>query len=37
MVIFTFFVCVEPYNFEAVDTLLNMGVAIIIKGPGCNF
>lgn len=32
MVIFTFVVCVEPYKFEAVDTLLNLGEAIIKKG-----
>ena len=32
MVVFTFVVCVEPYKFEAVDTLLNLGEAIIKKG-----
>ena len=32
MVVFTFLVCVEPYKFEAVDTMLNLGEAIIKKG-----
>ena len=32
MVVFTFLVCVEPYKFQAVDTLLNLGDAIIRKG-----
>ncbi|MHA1255991.1 MAG: DsrE/DsrF/TusD sulfur relay family protein [Promethearchaeota archaeon] len=32
MVIFTFVVCSEPYKFEAIDTLINLGEAIIKKG-----
>jgi sulfur relay (sulfurtransferase) complex TusBCD TusD component (DsrE family) len=32
MVIFTFVVCAEPYKFEAIDTMLNLGEAIIKKG-----
>jgi sulfur relay (sulfurtransferase) complex TusBCD TusD component (DsrE family) len=32
MVIFTFVVCVEPYKFEALDTLLNLSEALIRKG-----
>jgi hypothetical protein len=37
MVGFTFVVCVGPNNFETVNPLLNMGVAIINKGSRCNF
>ncbi|MFX1446788.1 MAG: DsrE/DsrF/TusD sulfur relay family protein [Promethearchaeota archaeon] len=32
MVIFTFVVCAEPYKFEALDTMLNLGRAILKKG-----
>ena len=32
MVVFTFIVCVEPYKFEALDTMLNLGAAILKKG-----
>jgi len=32
MVVFTFVVCAEPYKFEAIDTLLNLGEAILKKG-----
>ena len=32
MVVFSFVVCVEPYKFEAVDTLLNLGESILKKG-----
>ncbi|MFW9927975.1 MAG: DsrE/DsrF/TusD sulfur relay family protein [Candidatus Thorarchaeota archaeon] len=32
MVIFTFVVCTEPYKFEAMDTLLNLGQSILEKG-----
>ena len=32
MVVFTFVVCTEPYKFEATDTLLNLGRAILKKG-----
>lgn len=32
MVSFTFVVCAEPYKYEAVDTLINLGEAIIKKG-----
>jgi sulfur relay (sulfurtransferase) complex TusBCD TusD component (DsrE family) len=32
MVIFSFVVCAEPYKFEAIDTLLNLGEAVLIKG-----
>ena len=32
MVIFTFVVCAEPYKFEALDTMLNLGRAILEKG-----
>ncbi len=32
MVIFTFMVCTEPYKHQAVDTMLNMGKAILEKG-----
>ncbi len=32
MAIFTFVVCAEPYKYEAVDTVINLGEAIINKG-----
>ena len=32
MVVFTFVVCAEPYKFEAIDTMLNLGEAILEKG-----
>ena len=32
MVVFTFVVCAEPYKFEALDTMLNLGRAILKKG-----
>jgi len=32
MVVFTFVVCAEPYKFEALDTMLNLGQAILKKG-----
>jgi len=32
MVVFTLVVCTEPYKFEAIDTLLNLGRAILKKG-----
>lgn len=32
MVVFTFVVCAEPYKFEAIDTMLNLGKAILKKG-----
>ena len=32
MVVFTIVVCAEPYKFEAVDTMLNLGEAILEKG-----
>ncbi|TKJ27513.1 MAG: hypothetical protein CEE42_02315 [Promethearchaeota archaeon Loki_b31] len=32
MVVFTFIVCAEPYKFEAIDTMLNLGEAILKKG-----
>ncbi len=32
MVSFTFVVCAEPYKYEAMDTVLNLGEAIIKKG-----
>lgn len=32
MVSFTFVVCAEPYKYEAMDTLLNLGDSIIKKG-----
>ncbi len=32
MVVFTFIVCAEPYKFEALDTMLNLGEAILKKG-----
>ena len=32
MVSFTFVVCAEPYKYEAIDTVFNIGDAIIRKG-----
>ena len=32
MVSFTFVVCTEPYKYEAIDTIINLGEAIIKKG-----
>jgi len=32
MVSFTFVVCAEPYKYEAIDTLLNLGEVVIKKG-----
>jgi sulfur relay (sulfurtransferase) complex TusBCD TusD component (DsrE family) len=32
MVSFTFVVCAEPYKYEAIDTLINLGEAIVNKG-----
>jgi len=32
MVSFSFVVCAEPYKYEAIDTLINLGEAIIKKG-----
>ena len=32
MVKFTFVLCAEPYKYEAMDTLINLGEAIISKG-----
>jgi sulfur relay (sulfurtransferase) complex TusBCD TusD component (DsrE family) len=32
MVSFTFVVCAEPYKYEAMDTVINLGEAIIRKG-----
>ena len=32
MVSFTFVVCAEPYKYEAIDTVINLGEAIIKKG-----
>lgn len=32
MAVFTFVVCAEPYKFEAIDTMLNLGEAILKKG-----
>lgn len=32
MVLFTFVVCAEPYKYEAMDTVINLGEAIIKKG-----
>ena len=32
MVSFTFVVCAEPYKYEAIDTVINLGKAIIEKG-----
>jgi len=32
MVVFTFVICAEPYKFEALDTMLNLGQAILKKG-----
>jgi sulfur relay (sulfurtransferase) complex TusBCD TusD component (DsrE family) len=32
MVSFAFIVCAEPYKYEAIDTLINLGEAIFKKG-----
>ncbi len=32
MVTVSFVVCAEPYKFEAIDTLLNLGEALLSKG-----
>ncbi|MFX0003444.1 MAG: DsrE/DsrF/TusD sulfur relay family protein [Candidatus Hodarchaeota archaeon] len=32
MVSFTFVVCAEPYKYEAIDTVINLGEAILNKG-----
>ena len=32
MVSFTIIVCAEPYKYEAIDTVINLGEAIISKG-----
>lgn len=32
MVTFTFVLCAEPYKYEAMDTLINLGESIIKKG-----
>lgn len=32
MVTFSFVLCAEPYKYEAIDTLINLGEAIINKG-----
>ena len=32
MTSFTFIVCAEPYKYEAIDTVINLGEAIIRKG-----
>ncbi|NVM36151.1 MAG: DsrE family protein [Candidatus Lokiarchaeota archaeon] len=32
MVNFTFIVCAEPYKYESLDTVINLGDAIIRKG-----
>lgn len=32
MVIFSFILCAEPYKYEAIDTLINLGEAIINRG-----
>jgi tRNA 2-thiouridine synthesizing protein D len=32
MVSFTFVICAEPYKYEAIDTAINLGEAIIKKG-----
>jgi sulfur relay (sulfurtransferase) complex TusBCD TusD component (DsrE family) len=32
MVSFTFIVCAEPYKYEAIDTVINLGEAIVNKG-----
>ncbi|MFX0076269.1 MAG: DsrE/DsrF/TusD sulfur relay family protein, partial [Candidatus Hermodarchaeota archaeon] len=32
MVVFTLVVCAEPYKYEALDTLLNLGQAILDRG-----
>ncbi|MFX1314639.1 MAG: DsrE/DsrF/TusD sulfur relay family protein [Promethearchaeota archaeon] len=32
MVKFSFVLCAEPYKYEAIDTLINLGQAIVHKG-----
>ncbi|MFX1570583.1 MAG: DsrE/DsrF/TusD sulfur relay family protein [Promethearchaeota archaeon] len=32
MVTFSFIVCAEPYKYEAIDTMINLGEAMIEKG-----
>jgi sulfur relay (sulfurtransferase) complex TusBCD TusD component (DsrE family) len=32
MVSFAFIVCAEPYKYEAIDTVINLGEAILKKG-----
>lgn len=32
MVTFSFILCAEPYKYEAIDTLINLGEAIINRG-----
>lgn len=32
MVSFTFVVCAEPYKYEAIDTVMNLGEALLNKG-----
>ncbi|MHA1915747.1 MAG: DsrE/DsrF/TusD sulfur relay family protein [Promethearchaeota archaeon] len=32
MVSFTFVVCAEPYKYEAIDTVMNLGEALLKKG-----
>ena len=32
MVTFTFVICAEPYKYEAMDTVLNLGESVIKKG-----
>ncbi|MHA1992020.1 MAG: DsrE/DsrF/TusD sulfur relay family protein [Candidatus Hodarchaeales archaeon] len=32
MVSFTFVVCAEPYKYEAIDTVINLGEVVIKKG-----
>ncbi|MFW9821766.1 MAG: DsrE/DsrF/TusD sulfur relay family protein [Candidatus Thorarchaeota archaeon] len=32
MISFTIVVCAEPYKYEAIDTVINLGKAIISKG-----
>jgi tRNA 2-thiouridine synthesizing protein D len=36
MVSFTFVVCAEPYKYEAIDTVINLGEAILSKGHQIN-
>lgn len=32
MVSFTFVVCAEPYKYEAIDTVMNLGEAVLKRG-----